>query len=97
MERYIIEGEWSGYQPGQQRISHRSVHKAAFKRLREWVEKTRAITYADGTVLRLTVRDCTPRERVKENRSYMSLIENCCLADVSSVEALRTRKERIRL
>ena len=32
--RFIIEGEWSGYQSSQQRVVHRTVHKGNWKKLR---------------------------------------------------------------
>lgn len=87
-KRYIIEGEWSGYRSGMERISHRTVHKSCEKKLRAWAEKTHSIRYTDGTVLRLIVRDCLPRERVKEIRAYHELIKDCFYADVDSVAAL---------
>ena len=87
MSRYIIEGEWSGYRSSQQRVVHRTVHSSAFKRLRAWAEKTHAIYYTDGTALNLSVRDCKPRERVKEIKGYVSLIQDCAHYDVNSVKA----------
>jgi glutamate racemase len=91
--RFIIEGEWSGYRSGPQRIVHRTVHKAAFKRLREWAENTKAIYYTDGTCLRLSVRDCQPRERVQEIHGYDELILGCAHYGVASVDDLRKAKE----
>ena len=90
--RYIIEGEWSGYPSGQRRVCHRTVHKAPFKKLRAWVEKTRSISFTDGTELLLTVRDCKPRERVQEIHRYDSLINLCAFYDVDSVYALKGRR-----
>lgn len=92
--RYIIEGEWSGYRSGMERISHRTVHKASEKKLRTWAEKTHSIRYTDGTVLRLIVRDCLPREKVKEIRGYSELIKDCFYADVDSVAALHAPKRK---
>lgn len=92
-KRYIIEGEWSGYRSGQQRISHRTVHKASEKKLRAWVKKTYSIRYTDGTVLILSARDCLPRERVKEIKGYSELIKDCFYADVDSVAALHRPKK----
>ncbi len=86
--RFVIEGEWLGYRSSQDRIVHRTVHKAAYKALRAWAEKTHAIVYTDGTRLRLSVRDCKPREKVQEIHGYDSLISACCRHDVSSVDAL---------
>ena len=83
--RFIIEGEWSGYQSSQQRVVHRTVHKGSWKKLRAWAEQARAIRYTDGTSLWLTVRDCKPRERVKEIHGYDSLIRDCCYHNVSAV------------
>lgn len=93
--RFIIEGEWSGYQSSQQRVVHRTVHVAALsKRLRAWADKTHAIRYTDGTALFISVRDCKPRERVAENHGYTSLIADCSYYDVDSVQALIDAKAR---
>jgi len=92
--RFIIEGEWSGYTSSQQRVVHRKVYPGSRKKLRAWAEKTYGIQYTDGTMLYLTVRDCKPRERVKENLGYTSLIEDCFYADVMSVAALYEKKKQ---
>ena len=86
--RYIIEGTWSGYTSTQTRVVHRTVHPVSAKRLRAWAEKAKAIHYTDGTALFLTVRDCKPRERVKQINGYGSLINDCAHYDVVSVDAL---------
>lgn len=88
MTRFIIEGVWRGYRQSQDRIVHRTVHKANEKRLRAWVEKTHCIGYSDGTALILSVRDCKPREQVTQNNSYIGLIRDCAFHNVSSVDAL---------
>ena len=94
--RYIIEGEWSGYSSGQRRIVHRSVHQGAFKKLRSWVEKVGYIRYTDGTHLSLSVRDCEPRERVKELHGYDTLIQDCAFYDCHSVAGLREKRIAIK-
>lgn len=86
--RFIIEGEWLGYRSSQDRIVHRQVYPGYRKQLRAWAEKTYAITYTDGTRLRLSVRDCEPREKVKEIKGYTSLIEACAQHDKTRVEDL---------
>lgn len=86
--RYIIEGEWTGYRSSQARIVHRSVHDAAEKKLRAWAENNFSIRYTDGTHLVISVRDCKPRERVKETWGYMSLIRDCAVYGVNSVNDL---------
>lgn len=96
MKRFVIEGEWSGYRSSQQRIVHRTVHSASYKKLRAWVEKTHAIYYTDGTALYLSVRDCKPRERVKAIHGYDSLISDCAFYDVSSVDALQNARNQSR-
>ena len=90
--RFIIEGEWSGYRSSQQRIVHRTVHKATFTKLRAWAEKTHAIYYTDGTALYIKVRDCKPRERVQQIPGYVSLINDCAYYDVASVDALNAKR-----
>ena len=88
MGRFVIEGEWSGYRSSQQRVVHRSVHAGSWKKLRAWAENTHAIRYTDGTSLCLTVRDCKPRERVREVRSYMTLINNYYYHNINTVADL---------
>ena len=90
--RFIIEGEWSGYRSSQQRVVHRTVHQPGFKKLLAWAEKTHAIAYTDGTQLYIRVRDCKPRERIKELHGYDSLIQDCCHYDVASVNALQEKR-----
>jgi hypothetical protein len=88
VSRFVVEGTWSGYSSSQSRVCHRTVHKGAFKKLRAWCEKTHAIYYTDGTALYLAVRDCKPREKVKEIHCYDDLIRKCFYADVNSVAQL---------
>ena len=95
-KRFVIEGVWSGYRSSQRRIVHRTVHKGSTKRLRAWVKKTHGIQYADGTTLYLTVRDCKPREKVKEIKGYVKLISLCQLYDVSSVHDLEEKQKVFR-
>jgi hypothetical protein len=95
MTRYIIEGTWSGYRSSQERICHRTVHKASEKGLRAWAEKAYSITYSDGTCLILTVRDCKPRERVQQIHGYDRLIKDCYYYNVDSVNALYARKNAV--
>ena len=87
-ERFVIEGEWTDYHSGQQRIVHREVYPKAMRKLKAWVEKNPSILYTDGTSLLLSVRDCKPRERVQEIRAYSKLIKDCFYADVTSVAYL---------
>jgi hypothetical protein len=88
--RFIIEGEWTGYQASQQRVVHRTVHHGRERDLRAWADRTHAITYTDGTRLLLTVRDANPGERVTEIHGYDDLIRDCARENVTSVEALRS-------
>lgn len=94
--RFVIEGEWIGYRSSQDRVVHRQVYPGAFKKLRAWAEKTHCIRYTDGTTLVLTVRDCKPRERVKEIRGYTKLINDCAHYDVATVDALQAAEEAAR-
>lgn len=87
-KRFVVEGEWSGYHSGQTRIVHRTVHSGSYRKLRQFCSDVGSIEYTDGTCLRLSVRDCKPRERVTEIRGYTSLINDCCYHGVSSVAAL---------
>jgi hypothetical protein len=92
--RFVIEGEWTGYRPSQQKIVHRKVYPASHKKLRAWAEKTHAIRYTDGTSLLISVRDCKPRERVTEINGYTDLIDGCARYDVRTVDDLCDAEER---
>ena len=91
-KRFVIEGEWSGYRSSQQRVVHRTVHNGSDKSLRDWAERTYGIRYTDGTLLYLSVRDCKPRERIKQIHGYDSLIRDCHSKNVDSVAALYARE-----
>ena len=91
--RYVIEGEWSGYSSHQQHVVHRTVTDR--KDIADWAKAARFIAYTDGTKLYLTVRECKPREKVREIHGYDDLIDECRMEKVNSVEALvKIRKER---
>ena len=90
-KRFIIEGIWSGYTSAQSRVVHRQVYAGVRKKLRAWADGAGCIVYTDGTSLRLSVRDCKPRERVKEVRGYTSLIEDCAFHNVNAVAALPSK------
>jgi len=82
-KRYVLEGEWSGYRSGQRKVVHRVVitRPDKYKHL-TWIQ------YTDGTTLTLSVRECTPRERVQEIRGYSRLIEDCLRHGVNRVDDL---------
>jgi hypothetical protein len=92
--RFVIEGEWIGYRPSQDHVVHRSVHPHNLTRLKQWAENVHAITFTDGTSLRITVRDCKFREKVQQIHGYDSLIEECFFHGVNSVEALAALRKR---
>lgn len=93
--RFVVEGTWTGYRSDQRRIVHRTVHKASERRLREWLRQHSSIEYTDGTRLCLAVRECKPRERVKDTlNGYGSLIRDCVHYNVASVWLLKSAQER---
>lgn len=81
--RFVIEGEWSGYRRGQQKVVLRKVYQGNRKKLRAWAEKTFSLSFGDGTCLMLSVRDCKPRERVTEILGYTKFIEDSFYASMS--------------
>jgi hypothetical protein len=88
----MIEGEWTGYRSSQQRVAHR--HYTASKKEAESVESIGyGITYTDGTTLILRVVEVKGRKKLPVIDSYRSLINDCRLAGVSSVQALIDRRE----
>lgn len=88
-QRFVIEGEWSGYTSVQRRVVHRTVHEDPG--LRTWARHTHAITYTDGTQLELNCFDVDTTEPVKEIHGYDSLIRDCREQNVTSVAALRSK------
>ncbi len=86
-DRWILEGEWSGYTSAQRQIVHRQV-VVGMPLFRAWCEKTHAIRYTDGTALTLSVRTAKPREKVGEIKAYTSLIRDCFSANVTRVDDL---------
>lgn len=70
-ERFVLEGEWSGYVERQRRVVHREV--VTGKRA-ERLHNLHAIQYTDGTLLTLRMRPTKPRERVMSMPAYTSLI-----------------------
>lgn len=80
MKRYVLEGEWSGYNSSQRRISHRTVttHPKRYEHLK-------TILYTDGTTLNISMRTALPREKVKVIDGYSSLIEKAAATGKSFV------------
>lgn len=70
-QRYVLEGEWSGYRSSQQRIVHREV---IGKKRAERLKNLHTIQYTDGTYLSINVREAKPRERVTPIKGYDRLI-----------------------
>lgn len=79
-KRYVLEGEWTGYKASQRRVVHREVTTTP-----KQFEHLRTIEYTDGTSLILSLRPCEPRERVKENHGYTTLIRRAALLGKSHV------------
>lgn len=71
MTRYVIEGEWTGYTSAQRQIVHREI---LTKKRAAMLGHLKVIVYTDGTSLLLSIRELAPREEVKENLGYKSLI-----------------------
>jgi hypothetical protein len=84
--RYIIEGEWTGYNPSQRRVVHREV--TTRKDYADAVKKLGSILYSDGTSLILSVREAIFREKIVENLQYRELIRECIARGVRAVAQL---------
>lgn len=92
MQRYVLEGVWSGYVARQSRVVHREVITASKRILR--LRTLHSIRYTDGTRLTLHLREADYRERVQTIDSYGSLIRECeampgsevCVYDLPSVQ-----------
>lgn len=79
--RWVLEGTWSGYRSSQSRIVHCETTRS--KSTLERFKKITCIRYTDGTTLDLRVREAKPREKIKENPSYHSLIYDCLAEGLS--------------
>lgn len=88
MKRFVLEGEWSGYRSEQRRVCHRTVTKYP-----EQYKKLTFIRFTDNTSLDLTLRECKPRERIKEIHGYDELISKCIQHGVNAVEDLPKYKK----
>jgi hypothetical protein len=69
--RFVLEGEWTGYQASQRHIVHREVisAKRAARLRNRW-----PIPFSDGTWLILHIREACLREKVQIINGYNSLI-----------------------
>lgn len=90
-QRWIIEGEWSDYAPGQLRICYREVTKSKTKANK--LKAQRGIACNDGEMIYLYVRQAEKGERVKRIHGYEVLVTACLRANVWSVAELRELQE----
>ena len=92
--RYEITGTWSG--PRSPAGSWTGfVHRETVtdSGLAEFCQQIGSILYSDGTCLYLSVRKLKKGERKQKDKpGYSSLIRDCYIAGMSSVDALYKRK-----
>lgn len=92
-QRWMIEGEWSGYTQAQQHIVHR--HYTTRQAEAVALAKMYGIRYTDGTQLVLHVSEVTGlRKRLPEINGYYDLIAKCLRAGVDSVDALYKKESQ---
>jgi hypothetical protein len=80
---YIIEGIWSGYGSGRDKLAHREYTDDAERA--EKCKQMHSIRFTDGTVLYLKVYE----ERLPAMNGYGDLISDCIRQGVKSVAELR--------
>jgi len=81
---YCIEGEWSGYNSGQQRIVHREYTPKADRA--EAVKKLGLIRYTDGTALYLRAYGIKSKEQILPKiDGYTSLINKAIATGIRDV------------
>ena len=73
-KRYVLEGVWSGYHSGQERVCHREIVTG---RRAKTLQGLHTVEFTDFTKLYLKLRPALPREQVKEIRGYDRLIRQC--------------------
>jgi len=90
-ERWILEGEWSGYTSAQQHVVHREV--ISKQRAERIAKSLPGIRYTDGTSLWLSVRRALPREKVQTINGYGSLIGDCLALGVTAVDQIDSARK----
>ena len=68
--RYVVECIWSGYTSYQRKVCHRSVVRYDAEAL----SRIKSVRFMDNTDMSVSVRRCSPRERVEEIHGYDELL-----------------------
>ena len=69
--RYVLEATWRGYRSNQDRPCHREVITKP-----EAYEGLALINFTDGTLMRVSIRPCKPREKVLLIHGYDTIFRN---------------------
>ena len=78
-KRHIIECIWGGYRSGQERVCHRAVTIHP----QQW-DGLHTVAFTDGTTMSVSIRPCTPREKVIPINGYHALLNEIADKDLSS-------------
>lgn len=92
-QRWVIEGEWSGYTASQRKVAHREV--TTNRRRAESLSAQRSIQFDDGTTLFISVRELGKGERVEPVFGYSALIADCLQYGVWSVAEVQNAKDGV--
>jgi hypothetical protein len=79
--RWILEGTWSGYRSGQERVCHRRILKS-MKSVEFW-EPIHAVVFTDNTTMTMRIREAKPREKVEEIKGYDALLMDFKIAGMT--------------
>lgn len=77
-KRFVLEATWRGYD-GRPRV----VHREALTVFRDRYAAIQSIVFTDGTLMYVTVRDATPRERLTEIHGYTAVLHGAALKGLS--------------
>lgn len=92
---FMLEGTWRGYRSSQDHVCHReyfSATGARGKAFLEWLRKTHAIDFTDGTALLLSVTD-VGRKALPERLGYKELIHDCFFFGATSVAEVNAKRK----
>jgi len=87
--RFVIEGEWTGYQSSQRRVCHREVltiTNPKTSKVLKALQSLYSIPFSDGTSLVISVREARYREKVAELHGYTKLIRDAMYAEIDKQE-----------
>jgi len=95
-KRFVLEGTWGGYYSHQSHVCYRRVIRGNMVKR---YSRVTSILFSDNTALYLSIRPCSPREKVTQLRSYDGLVDDAVYSErtgfVRQTDLEADRKARI--